>query len=347
MKNNVGTALKVFAAYIVGAAFSAFNVWAIARLCGSASVVFCSLGGAVALLGFFALTHETGHLTAAKIAGFETVKFSCLCFRYDKREKKKFSFDFSCKNFGETIFVPREVSKEDGDNARKFINVALGGTVASALTVIAYIIVFVAAADCRARAFFACFPLPLAAFAVNAIKGVLSDGDGTLIASVKTSADVFALDGYLNILALLRNGTSYAEADGKYFVENCSLQPVNRALRLFSLRREEELGNYEQARRIAENAIEDGASEVETFAEAFCVGYIAEDERLTARCERAIACIDDVEEPYAARARLVAALRRGDDGYIKVAAATALKYCAEDFFKGDGKFNETMIKRLL
>ncbi len=133
MKNNVGTALKVSAAYIIGAAFSAFNVWAIARLCGSASVVFYSLGGAVALLSFFALTHETGHLTAAKIAGFKTVKFSCLCFRYDKREKKKFSFDFSCKNFGETTFVPRGVGKEDGDNARKFINVALGGTVASAL----------------------------------------------------------------------------------------------------------------------------------------------------------------------------------------------------------------------
>ena len=346
MKDKTKTTIKIIAIYIAAVAFAGFNTWAVTRIYGDFTTIYFSVGGLFAIWIFSALAHEFGHLICAKTSGFATVKFSVLCFSFDATKNKKFSFRLNRNDLGECVFVPKKVSETDGDNAQKFAGVALGGLLGSVITVIGYVIAFAFVKNAYGRAFFACFPLPLAVFAINGIKGIVKGSDIEIASVVRSYNDILALDGYLNILCELKNGRTYAEIDEKYFDGKSVLPQINIPLSLFKIRREEELGNFETAAEYAEDLLHSGVCDVETQAEIASVGYAAGVSDLIERCGGATERLDAVEEPFACRLRLERAKYLGDEKYIGVAKNSALKRCSECYFVGDGKFHEKLIERL-
>ena len=347
MKDKTKTTLKIIAIYIIAIAFAGFNVWAVTRIYDDLITIYFAIGGLAATWIFSAVAHETGHLIFAKSAGFRVVKFSVLCFVFDDTKSKKFSLKLNRNDLGECIFIPKKVSETDGDNAQKFTNVALGGLIGSVITIIGYVIAFAFVKNAYGRAFFACFPLPLAVFVINGVKGVIKGSDIDVASVVRSYANTLALDGYLNILCELKNGKTYAEIDEKYFDGKCSLTRVNAALNLFKIRREEELGNYENAISLAEKTLDNGMNDLETKAEIASIGYNAGVSELIEKCGYVAGYLDLSDEPFACRLRLERAKYVGDDKYIEVAKNSALKRCDECYFPGDGKFHKKLIERLL
>lgn len=347
MKNNAESVMKVIAIYVVGIAFSLFNIWGLIRLYGDINLIWISAAGLPILSILFAVLHELGHLAVAKIGRFEIIKFSVLCFSYDKRKKRRFSLSFSRNNLGETIFIPKKISTREGENASVFINIVLGGLIVSVVCCIIFAALFIVISNAYARSILACFPITLAFLALNGINGVFHDSDASVIRSLSDFSSVTCFDGYLNVLTGLRHGKTYGEIDEQYFCGHCGIGSVNDAMRLFAMRRYEELGDYPAARNVIDElsvADIDGSAEMQ--AEIACVAYLSGDDELFNKYSVVVKRLDGINEPFAERARIADAKKRGDIDYIKIAIKTAVKSCDEEFFTGDGKFNKIIIERL-
>ena len=309
------------------------------------SVIFAA-GGAVSLWIFTSLCHELGHVIAAKASGFEIIAFSCCGFRFDKTARVKFKFNPFSRVAGETAVIP-DKARSGCENGEKYPVITLAGLIAHALTIIGYMLALVLCDNLLAKEFFAFFTLPLASFIVNGCKFFIPTSDAAVLAgftSYKGEADAY--DAYLNVLRFLRDGKTYAEIDGRYFAYGECSSRLKAVMRLFSLRREEELGNMEDARLKAENTPFGDVSDVEAQAEFLFIGYVSGSEDLISRYGAVAESLDGCDEPFAQRLRLAKAKYAGDETYVKVAKPTALKSCENEFFVGDGRFNKKIIENI-
>lgn len=328
-------------------------IYAVAFICGGLitalyyenvySLVY-AFAGLISTWVFSLLCHEAGHAIIAKINKFDIIKFSVCGFTIDKTSVKKFSFKPFAKVGGETAVLPKTIGKKGG-NGEKYALITLFGLVFHALAVIGFMLALVFCDDLRAKAFFAFFTLSLASFAVNGAEGLVPDSDAAVLANfTRYSGETDGYDNYLNILLSLRQGKTYAETDEKYFVcENCSAR-LSGVMRLFKLKREEELGNKENARLQALNEPCERADE-EFCAEAAYIGYITGDSALIERYGGVTETLDNCDSPFAQRLRLAKAKYTGDEQYLTVAVPSALKACDKEFFLGDGVFNKKLILR--
>lgn len=331
-------------------------IYAVAFICGGLitalyyhgvySLVFAFLG-AVAMWITAHVFHESGHAIAAEINKFDIIKFSVCGFTIDKTSAKKFSFNPFSTVSGETAVLPKKIDKK-GKNGEIYAVITLFGLVAHAVAVIGFMLALVLCADLRVKAFFAFFTLPFASFIVNGTKGLVPDSDAAVLADLmRYSGETDCYDNYLNILFSLRQGKTYAETDEEYFNfdgDNCS-ERIAAVLRLFKLKREEELGNYENARLTVADEPCPTVCGSEYLAEAAYIGYVTGDRGIIEKYGGVVETLDRSDEPYAQRLRLARAKYSGDENYVKAAKPSAIKACDKEFFVGDGVFNKKLMEK--
>lgn len=303
--------------------------------------------GAFATWIFAAICHELGHIFAAKASGFDILRVSICGFIYDKTKKKKFSFSLFTGVSGEVAVIPKRVLP-NAKNGERYATVVLGGLIGHALAIVAYMVALVLVSNLYVRNFFTFFTLPLASFVVNGLSGVIPTSDASVLNSLNGySEEIDAYDAYLNSIKDLADGKTYAELDGcDYGYERCS-RGIKDVLSLFSIRRDEELGNYSNALATARKLIESGDSRCETLTEMVFVEWLAGERSLADARKNAVERLDESDEPFAHRLRLLDAKLNGDETYVAVAVRTARKACDETYFKGDGTFNKKMIEKLV
>lgn len=326
--------LACFISGVLNAAFSYGGLYSLILNAAGLVVTWCAT----------ALFHECGHLIVAKGSKFEVVKFSVLGITYDKTKKKRFSFGFSSE-LGEIVVIPQKVS-EDCENGNAYARIMLGGIIGHIAAVVLYAVIALTVQATTVKAFFAFAPLSLATLIINGVAGLIPDSDATLLKSCSDNGGFYRYDGYLNILRLSRDGLRYADMYESYFVSENADEPLKSVLRLFDLKREEELGNLDNARLKAETMLEDEVCGVELLAELAFVGYVTGSDELIRKYGRVLEKLDLIDEPFSHRLRLARAWYDGDTAYFDAAYRTALKACEEEYFVGDGEFNKKMIERL-
>lgn len=310
------------------------------------SLVYAACG-ALATWIFAAICHEVGHILAAKASGFDILRVSICGFVYAKTKKKKFSYSLFTGVSGEVAVIPKKVLP-NAKNGERYATVVLGGLIGHALAIVAYMLALVLVSNLYVRNFFTFFTLPLASFVVNGLSGVIPTSDASVLSALNGySEEIDAYDAYLNSIKDLANGKSYAELDGyNYDYEKCS-SGIKDVLSLFSLRRDEELGNYPNALATARKLIESGDSRCEVLSEIAFVEWLSGYGSSADARKDAVERLDESDEPFAHRLRLLDAKLNGDEKYVGVAVRTALKACDESYFKGDGLFNKKMIEKLV
>lgn len=312
-----------------------------ALYCRDVYSLILSAAGLVVIWVATSLFHECGHLFAAKASGFEIIKFVVVGFCYDKTKRRKLRFKLFPEEMGEITVIPKKVT-DDGENGERYASVIVGGLIGHALATLVFIVVLLVSDSFYVRSFFAFFTLSLATLIINGVAGIIPSSDGSLL----KEKNFGGYEGYLDILRLLSDGVTYGSIYEKYFdSENCP-DALKSAVRLFELRREEELGNLETARLKAAATPWIRVNDPELAAEILFIGYFTGDKALIESYEYVAEYLDVVDEPYAQRLRLAKAKYNGDEAYFGAAYKTAIKACGEEYFSGDGSFNKIMIERL-
>ncbi len=324
MKNNALKNLCIILLYL--AAFSASLFLIFKDGVGVLKTIY-SLAGLIAAYFLSALFHEGFHALSAKVLGFEVVGFSFLFFDFDKTKDKKFGLRFS-PYLGETNVIP----KRDGKLFEKLRFIVLSGVVGSLVCVCGLALCYFLIKS-EIRFLFVFWTVSAVLFLLNALPYIIDGNDATVFLALNKKRT--ETENRLFTLYSLKNGKSYAEIDEKYFSENADA---------FILRRAFETENYALAEKIAGKEPPE-IGEAEEYLERLYYYCVTDNAEGIEKYKEYAYLSDDVNEAYALRVALAYAKYRGDGKYFEALFPTALLSCGKDFLKGDGKFNETLIKK--
>ena len=335
--------------------------------------VLVMLAGLVLNWLAISLFHELGHVVAAKLNGFDTVKFSFLIFGYDKTAVKRFSVRFGRGTLGETDVAPTGVE----NIGKRYVRVVFGGIAGSIFACVVLTIGFIIGVLCKSpvtATLFCGMPLSYVVLIINSVSGFAENSDGEILtvmfaddeaeknaetaeesdneiedneAKKEIIARKDAIIKLLTITALLKEGKTYGEISPEFFETDEGISESQQtAFALVKLRRAEELADNEciayNLGMLERSDYIDG----ECRAEMLCSYIVLGIDDKVKEYENALEYCDDLSGAASMRTLVYHAEYRGDKQYVKTSLNTAKKVCKTAYFKGDGRFNEIMLSRI-
>lgn len=315
------------------------------------------------------LFHELGHVVAAKLNGFDTVKFAFLIFGYDKTAVKRFSVKFRRGTLGETDVAPTGVE----NIGKRYARVVFGGIAGSMFACLILTVGFVIGVLCKSpvtATLFCGMPLSYVVLIINSVSGFAEDSDGDILSTLLAETAETEIVGendeengdderkeviarkdatikLLTVTALLKEGKTYGEISPELFETDDGISDGQKAaFALIKLRRAEELADNECIAYNLDVLEQSDFTDGECRAEMLCSYIVLGIDDKVKEYENALECCDDLSGATSMRTLIYHAEYRGDKQYVKTSLKTAKKVCKTAYFKGDGRFNEIMLSRI-
>lgn len=335
--------------------------------------VLVMLSGLVLNWLAISLFHELGHVVAAKLNGFDTVKFDFLIFGYDKMAVKRFSVKFGRGTLGETDVAPTGVE----NIGKRYARVVFGGIAGSIFACVVLTVGFVIGVLCKSpviATLFCGMPLSYVVLIINSVSGFAKNSDGEILsvlladdraeenpenaeesggenedndAKKEIIARKEAIIKLLTVTALLKDGKTYGEISPElYETDEGISESQQTAFALIKLRRAEELADDECIAYNLDMLERSDCLDDESRAEMLCAYIILDVDDKVKEYENALEYCDDLSGAASMRTLIYHAEYRGDKQYVKTSLKTAKKICTTAYLKGDGKFNEIMLSRI-
>ena len=335
--------------------------------------VLVMLAGLVLNWLAISLFHELGHVVAAKLNGFDTVKFSFLIFGYDKTAVKRFSVRYGRGTLGETDVAPTGVE----NIGKRYARVVFGGIAGSIFACVVLTIGFIIGVLCKSpvtATLFCGMPLSYVVLIINSVSGFAENSDGEILtvmladdeteknaetaeesdneiedneAKKEIIARKDAIIKLLTITALLKEGKTYGEISPELFETDEGISESQQtAFALVKLRRAEELADNECIAYNLDTLERSDCLDGECRAEMLCSYIVLGIDDKVKEYENALEYCDDLSGATSMRTLVYHAEYRGDKQYVKTSLKTAKKVCKTAYFKGDGRFNEIMLSRI-
>ena len=331
--------------------------------------VLVMLAGLVLNWLAISLFHELGHVVAAKLNGFDTVKFSFLIFGYDKTAVKRFSVRFGRGTLGETDVAPTGVE----NIGKRYARVVFGGIAGSIFACVVLTVGFIIGVLCKSpvtATLFCGMPLSYVVLIINSVSGFAENSDGEILtvmladdeegksaenaeesedneAKKEIIARKEAIIKLLTVTALLKEGKTYGEISPELFETDEGISESQQtAFALIKLRRAEELADNECIAYNLDTLERSDCLDGECRAEMLCSYIVLGIDDKVKEYENALEYCDDLSGAASMRTLVYHAEYRGDKQYVKTSLNTAKKVCKTAYFKGDGRFNEIMLSRI-
>lgn len=336
--------------------------------------VLVMLAGLVLSWLAISLFHELGHVVAAKLNGFDTVKFAFLIFGYDKTAVKRFSVRFGRGTLGETDVAPTGVE----NIGKRYARVVFGGIAGSIFACVVLTVGFIIGVLCKSpvtATLFCGMPLSYVVLIINSVSGFAENSDGEILSVMladdgaeKNAENVEENDNesedneakkeiiarkeaiikLLTITALLKEGKTYGEISPELFETDEGISESQQtAFALIKLRRAEELADNECVAYNLDTLERSDCLDGECRAEMLCAYIVLGIDDKVKEYENALEYCDDLSGAASMRTLIYHAEYRGDKQYVKTSLKTAKKICTTAYLKGDGKFNEIMLSRIV
>ena len=325
--------------YLLAAAYTA--AFAVSVYSDFRSIILIAAGGGACYM-FSSALHEAGHILASKIFGFKVVGYSVGLINVDKTLGKKIRIKRS-EYAGETDVVPIA----DKNFSKRYFFVIFGGLAGGFVACVLVAVLFAVFTFNRLiAALFISFPLLIAMFIINLVPGIVPSSDGSYLAAIGKEENRKQIENYFGVLYGLYQGKTFSEIDEELFSPEDVGGVLYEELITVRLMRAEEEDNAESMRECLK--LLDGLENrlIDTDKELLCAATILGDEGAIERFKWVKSQCDAYDDLRSMRVLISCAKADGDENYVAVAKASALRAAEKWYLKGEGRFTANMLKRL-